>query len=202
MKSCTSRSRRAPRRLAACLLLLLPACLLPSPAAPTRYFEPALPARGLSARPSADGAALRLRFVRAASHLGAPIVWRSSDVELGAYDDLRWNALPAEFVEQELAQRLFVEQGMTRVSSGWDAPVLDVMLTAFEEQRVPGSHQARVALQLTLTGSDRRTLLLTTVEATAPIEGDDGAAIARAVGRALGEVADDAQRAVRGAIAP
>lgn len=193
-------------RLHRLALLLLPfalgACALTTKQDPVvpRYYSPFPEAAGVPTD-SQDaqrgaGLALRLQRVSAADTLSEALVSRVGPHEYDLAEDRLWTEPPAAYLERALAQRLFEREGVTRAVSGFDAPVLDVQLTAFEELRAQGAARVEVVLVL---ARDRDALLEVTLSADRPVDrgADDdarpsGDAVARALGLALSDVLDQA----------
>lgn len=206
-----SRSSRARVASGLGLAAVLGGCLA-GPDRP-RYVEPAsallgagagAPAAGASgAGASATGSpatgAVRLRAVEGAAALERRVLWRLSDVELGYAGEEQWTEAPAAYVGAALARELFEVRGLVRRADP-DAPVLDVVVRRFEEDRREGGHQVRVALTVTLTAADGRGLLERTVDRSRPVEGDEVEAMAQAMGRALDDAVRAAAEAVAGAL--
>lgn len=153
----------------------------------------ATPAPTTPAVPGADEQAapppLRLGRVSAGSHLGKKLVYRSSSVELGMYDDKRWTERPDEYVRRSVGSALFDTQRATQ-SLGADAPMLDLEILAFEEiAEKDKPHKGRVSVRYSLhdeqhvLGSD-----VVTVELDAASE--DTGQIVRAISRALAQVSE------------
>jgi uncharacterized lipoprotein YmbA len=101
------------------------------------------------------------------------IVWRTSSVEYGLYEQRRWRELPATYVERALTTA-FEDAPGVRLSDDSLAPALRVAVVSFDGVR----------------------LLDQTFTAERPIEDADPAAMARAMGRALDEVARQVSAAV------
>lgn len=115
------------------------------------YYSPepaSAKARRPAQAPEESGPTLRLGRVAGGSYLEDKIAYRSSEHEIGFYDEHRWTEEPAEYLERALARELFETRGLTRVVSG-RAPTLEVELVSFEEVMVP-RHLARVRLILVL----------------------------------------------------
>jgi cholesterol transport system auxiliary component len=120
------------------LCTLLGGCALTSKSDPwtTRYFSPEAATGGESPEADAGDSHPRLRLgrVSAGKHLRERIAFRSSEHELGYYDDRRWTEQPDVYLRRALAAALFERRGLGRVVSG-GAPTLEVELLAFEEVR-------------------------------------------------------------------
>jgi len=175
----------------------LAACFSPEPPLPVRYFEPRLPASAGDAAPA--GPVVRLRRVRAASHLKDRMVRRLSDLEYGFSELDRWAEPPVAYLQRALENELFQTEGLRRSDSSLAAS-LDVELLAFEEEA--GGDSVRAAVRVSLTGTDQLSLLDRTFEARRPLgEGEPGT-VAAALGDALGEVVHDLAAAVHAALLP
>ena len=164
----------------ACLASLVPG------ASPTlRFFSAAPPASSLSAQPERP-LRLRLRRVEAAAHLRERMVWRASEVEYGFYETRRWTELPGTWLEAALGRELFETRGLVR-DEGLAVPVLDVVLTHFEERTgAPPSVQSAIVVRL--FSPEGAALLERTFEASLPLEGSAPEEVAGALARSLQEV--------------
>jgi uncharacterized lipoprotein YmbA len=178
-------------------LLLAAGCVSPDKPSPIRYFA-------LDGRPEGEpsrvaaGLPLRLEHVRAPAYLEEKVLWRRSDVEVGFHEDRRWGEPPALLVEQALGRELFLRAGVARAADA--APTLAVSLRAFDEVLVP-KHEARVTLALVLRGADRKVLLESEVSEGESVPGDDPAALAKAMDRALAAAVRNASNAISAALA-
>lgn len=181
---------RARTVLAALAILTLAGCFLRRAEAP-RFYRPASVALDAAdddaAAPADAGIAVRLPTVRSAPFLRERMVWRSSAVEYGLYEQRRWFELPTRYVRRALATALQDTPGV-RLGDASAAARLDVEILAFDE--VLAQHHAHVVLAVTVrNGTETR--LARTFAAEAPITGDDGAAVAEAMGRALDAVVQE-----------
>jgi ABC-type uncharacterized transport system auxiliary subunit len=113
-----------------------------------RYFSPDLPAPATSTPGPRSAAELRLGRVTAGTHLGERLVYRTSDVELGFYDDRLWTEKPASYLRRALSRVFFEERGLQSSLSG-NGATLEVELVSFEEVLKP-KHVARVELSFSL----------------------------------------------------
>lgn len=188
--------------IARCFVLaaVLGGCALTSNAPPVdvRYFSPealhgaygAAPVRLTAA--DVEAPKLRLGRVRSASYLRSRIVYRTSGVELGTYDDRRWTEDPDVYVRRSLDRALFHERPLAEVLSG-DAPVLDVDVVAFEEDRRGAARSGRVELEYVLH-DDRNVLASGRIAVERPARSsamrDIVAAIAAALDEAAAKTAD------------
>lgn len=157
-------------------------------AEPPRFYRPASitldAADDDDAPPPATGVPVRIQSVRSTPFLRERMVWRASGVEYGLYEQRRWFELPTRYVRRALGTALGGTPGV-RLGDA-TAPVrLDVEILAFDE--VLTAHHAHVVLAVKLR-SGAETRLERTFAAEAPIAGDDGAAVAEAMGRALDAV--------------
>jgi len=159
--------------------------LVPGEPPTLRYFSAAPPVPSLSAQPERPPH-LRLRTVEAAAHLRERMVWRSSEVEYGFYETRRWTELPGAWLAAALGRELFEARGLVR-DEGLAAPVLDVVLTHFEE-RTGSPRSAQAALVARLFSPAGVALLERTFEAGVPLEGKAPEEVAQALSRALQEV--------------
>lgn len=145
-------------------------------------------ARPRAEAPRETGPGLRLGRVAAASHLEDKIVYRSSEHELGFYEEHRWSEEPAEFLERALARELFEARGLSRVVAG-RAPTLEVELIAFEEIQKP-KHVARVELIVVLH-DEQRVGLQETLRFEKPLPDDEAVGVlAEALSEAMKEAVD------------
>jgi cholesterol transport system auxiliary component len=154
MNSSQSRTSTTPTKLALCTLLA--GCALASKSDPwtTRYFSPEA-ATGSEAAPAASDSGnlqLRLGRINAGKHLRERIAFRSSEHELGYYEDRRWTEQPDVYLRRALAAALFERRGIRRVVSG-GSPTLEVELVAFEEIR---GQQPRARLRAVVLLHDQR----------------------------------------------
>lgn len=181
-------------RLTFALLALLSAapsgCALTSKAdaLSLRYFDP-LPSTEPRAEPAPRAFELRLGQVSSASNLDERIAYRVSSAEVGFYEDRRWTEPPEAYLRRALEKELFERRKLTRVITG-PAPVLDVELTAFEEQK--GADKVRVKLSFNLR-DERRSLLERSLDLEQPVAAAPGTDSA---GRAAQALVDTLSRAV------
>ena len=166
--------------------LLCGGCLFHN-APPPRYYAPPsaladdpVPVPPRSARP------LRLRHVYAAAYLTEQMVWRSSDVEYGLYEQRRWTDFPSSYLKRALVQALDRTGDVRRVQVG-AVPTLDVELLAFDEVLMP-AHEAAVAAVASLRAADQSAIFDRTFAVRRSIPDDTPAAVARAMGAALDDV--------------
>jgi len=180
-------------------LLLLAGCVFRDAAEP-RYFQPDSRAlAGSDAPPESAGTAVRLQSVSATPFLRERMVWRSSAVEYGLYEQRRWSEPPSGYVQRALESALRDTPGL-RLTDSFDAPTLRVELIAFDEVLAP-ARVARVALVVSLRGKDRTRLLDRTFTAERAIGGDAPPAVAAATGQALDAVVAEVAAAVASALA-
>lgn len=168
------------------LLLLLaalqPSCALTSKAEALspRYFNP-LPSAAQRSEPAPRPFELRLGQIASASNLDERIAYRVSSAEVGFYEDRRWTEPPEAYLRRALEDELFEQRKLTRIITG-PAPVLDVELTAFEEQKKAG--KVRVKLSFSLR-DERRSLLERSVELEQAFDQRAGKAEAERAAQAL-----------------
>jgi len=186
---------------AACLALALLAtgCVFRDPGAP-RFFRPESAALDSApeASPERSGIPLRLRPVQGAPLLRERIVWRSSPVEYGLYEQRRWSELPASFVERALESTLRRTPGI-QLSDGPGGATLRVEVMAFDEVLAP-AHVAAVSLAVSLEDRAQLRLFDRRFDAEEPIGGDEQAATATAMGKALDAVVAEVAVAVGDAL--
>lgn len=131
----------------------LPGCALLTKSSPIvpRYFEPETDLRSeqTSNVPAASGEKrLRLGRIEASPHLRERMVYRTSELEVGYYENRRWTERPEAYVRRALSRSLFERHGIVPVVSG-AASNLDAELVAFEE--IQGDeHRVRVGIVLSL----------------------------------------------------
>lgn len=157
---------------------------------PTRYYAPL---SGLASNddprvdPPPAAQPVRLRRVRAASYLTEQIVWRSSDVESGLYEQRRWTEFPSRYLERAMVTALNRTPGIRRVESDPHVPTLDVELLSFEEVLAP-AHEADVEVAAVLRAPNHEVVFDRVFSARRPISDPTGAGAARAIGAALDDV--------------
>ncbi len=170
-------------------------------AEPPRFYRPASVVLDAGdeddAPPPASGVPVRVQSVRSAPFLRERMVWRASGVEYGLYEQRRWFELPARYVRRALGTAIDDTPGV-RLGDARAPARLDVEILAFDE--VLAAHHAHVVLAVKLrNGTETR--LDRTFAAESPIAGDDGAAVAEAMGRALDEVVKEVAAATARALA-
>lgn len=144
--------------------------------------------------PGADGEktlapALRLGRVSAGAHLGKKVVYRSSSVELGMYDDKRWTERPDEYVRRAMSASLFDAQRATQ-SLGGSAPTLDLELLAFEEILQKDERpKGRVSLRYSLH-DEQRVLVSDIVTVEIDASSAETNQVVRAISQALSQVSE------------
>lgn len=181
-------SPRLLRRNGWALCALLAGCALTSKSDPwtTRYFSPeaATGSESAAAPGYAGTTRLRLGRVSAGRHLRERIAFRSSEHELGYYEDRRWTEQPDVYLRRALAAALFERRGLTRVVSG-GSPTLEVELVAFEEIR---GERPRARLRAVVTLHDQRSgELERTIGVERPVPQVDPEQQPEAVAEALAE---------------
>jgi ABC-type uncharacterized transport system auxiliary subunit len=158
-------------------------------------------AAGEDADPPATGRiAIRLREVRSEPFLRERIVWRSSEVEYGLYEQRRWIDLPAHYVERALRTRLRTTPGL-RLTDDPRAPALHVVVLAFDDVLAP-AHAASVVLAVTLTDREHGRLLERRFDGRVGIADGDPASMAKAMGQALDDAVAQAADALRLSVQP
>jgi ABC-type uncharacterized transport system auxiliary subunit len=193
--------------LAAGAIIALGGCLFHNAEGP-RFYRPASAAldeagdvgaaTAAEAAPT-EGAPVRLGSVRSAPFLRERIVWRSSPVEYGLYEQRRWFELPSRYVRRALAATLQATPGVL-LGDDPSGARLDVEVLAFDEVLSP-THEAHIALAATLrVGTEKR--LDRTFSSRVPIAADDGAANAESMGKALDETVKRVATATAAALAP
>jgi ABC-type uncharacterized transport system auxiliary subunit len=179
------------------VLVLAAGCLLRT-SEPPRFFRPESSAIDgpVEVDPGTSATAavpVRLRSVEAGPFLRERIVWRTSAVEYGQYEQRRWRELPAVYVERALSTALLATPGV-RLSDDLHASALRAEVVAFDEVLVP-AHVASVGIEVSLHDGARR-LLEHTFTADVPIVDDDPISMARAMGHALDDVSSQVARSV------
>ena len=186
--------RTALGALGVILLLGLSSCALTdkAPAVDARYYSPdrlapASPAQPPESKPDSNPTyKLRLRAVRASTHLKQRIVYRTSPTKLGFYEERRWTELPEDYLRRLLSESLFEARKVQRVIAG-PAATLEVEMTAFEEMRSPRRVGRVQIMFLVHDGNVVRFQETVTVERPIPGDGKDEDAHAEAAVKALGE---------------
>jgi ABC-type uncharacterized transport system auxiliary subunit len=150
--------------------------------------------------PDTGGAPVRLRPVQGTPFLRERIVWRTSDVEYGLYEQRRWSELPASYVQRALENALRRAPGVA-LTDDVRAPSLRVEVVAFDEVLAP-ARSASISLVVSLRDAKDRRLFdrLFTAEIRA---GDETtAATAVAMGKALDAVAAEVANTVATTLRP
>ena len=129
---------------------------------------------------------LRLPPVRGPAYVSDRIVWRRSSHEAGYYEDRRWLERPESVVERAVSHELY-EVHEVPLSTLGRAHRLELTLTAFEEVLQP--HETWISAQVVLTDATGAALLVRTVEAHHPVQGESGEAIAAAMNATVHELA-------------
>ncbi len=189
-------------RLAPVLLLLAAAgCVFRNADAP-RFYRPASATLDdtTAAPASDDGTPVRLRPVRGTPILRERIVWRSSTVEYGVYEQRQWLELPASYVERALATQLARTPGV-HLTDDPRADVLSVEVTAFDEVLAP-AYAAQVTVAVVLRDGSGRRRLDRAFTADEAAVGGGSDALPTAMGAALDRIVADVAQAVAAAVAP
>ncbi len=178
--------------------LLCAACISRAPAGQVRFFEP--PAGTTTdAEPALQPtSALHLLRVSAPAHLGRPMVWRRSEVELVFDEQNRWAAEPAAQLEEALRRALFV-RGPYVPREGRGAARLEVRLTEYEGHlgRRP---LARAALTATISTDERARSRRFSASTPLPRTGPE--ALAQGLGAALDDALAQLVAWLAGELAP
>ena len=187
------------RLLVAGVAVGLSACALFSHSDAPRFFDPEPAARERAAADPAGATTsvkvpVRLGPVQSSSFRRDRIVWRSSEVELGFYEQRRWTDLPSHYVERALARELYERRGISRTGAK-PAVTLLADVVAFDDVIAP-AREAYVAIFVSLVATDQRQLLVREFTARSPIADGDPASVARAMGVAL----DDCVRQIVSAV--
>lgn len=176
------------------------ALLTKSPPITPRYFEPEsqLPTdKNLAPSAPSEERRLRLGRVESGPHLRERMIYRTSEQEVGYYEDRRWTERPSAYVRRALSYSLFEQHGVTRVVSG-AAPTLDAELIAFEE--IQGSeHEVRVGIVVTLDDATGGAIEQTVMVEESVAEGDDendAARVVRAFSSALSRAVEQVSQVV------
>jgi uncharacterized lipoprotein YmbA len=143
---------------------------------------------------------VRLRAVDGAPFLGERVVWRSSALEYGFYEQRRWHELPASYVERALLAA-FRKSARVRVAEDMHVPSLRIVVSAFDDVLAP-KHVASVEATASLRDVHGELLLERPFAAEVAIGGDDPATMAMAMGGALDMVATQIADAVADAAPP
>ncbi len=156
-----------------------------------RYFTPERPAATPGPAVAASSLELRLGRVTAGACGSEAIMTRESPTEVAFHPENRWTERPEVYVRRALGRALFEARGLRSVARG-AAPVLEVELLEFEAVRGP-SPVARLRLAWVL-GDERVAWVQQTRTFERPLAGgkagDDGEALARALGEALHEAVE------------
>lgn len=146
--------------------------------------------------PSRHPCAIELGRVTSSTHLRERMVVRRSPNELTFEESRRWAERPVAYVRRAIDEALFETHGLRRAGGG-DVPVLDVDVTAFEELRTVAPAQARVVIRVHVEDDSGVLTEDTLTESTDVASNEDeGAAVAAAMGDALGAVTEDAAKRV------
>jgi ABC-type uncharacterized transport system auxiliary subunit len=194
----------SPRRIALLVsfaaAVATSACALLSKQDPMvpRYFSPESASGTVGDAPppakAPAGTLLRLGRVGGGSYLKERIVFRSSNEELGFYEDRRWTERPEIFLQRALERALYEQRGLRRALTG-ASPTLSADLIEFEEVR--GARpvgRLRIAFAL---HDERSVLLERTLTVERPIpdgglgEGGMVAALGEALRAAVEQIADE-----------
>ena len=168
--------------VAGCALLEKPEIVEPRLFAP-RIDTTSAPASASASTGSPSAPLLQIGDVTAASYLKVRMVYRSSRVELGTYDDRQWTERPDKYLERSLDHALF-GKGLAAQAVGGAAPTLDAELVAFEEVRSGMSRRGRVGIHFTLH-DDVRVLLDDTVTEEKPARSNRPEDVVDAISAAL-----------------
>lgn len=185
----------SPALLAA---LLGAACISRAPAGQVRFFEPPVGAPTDVEPAREPSSALHLVRVTAPAHLGRPMVWRRSEVELVFDEQNRWAAEPASQLEEALRRALFV-RGPYVPREGRGAARLEVRLTEYEGH-LGRSPLARVALTATISTDERARSRRFAASVPLPRAGPE--ALAQGLGAALDELLEQVRAWLAGELAP
>ena len=186
------------RRTSLLPLVLLGGCLMRN--AEPRFYRPGSAMLAAAAADEREarvgrGVPIRLRGVRAEPFLRERIVWRTSEVEYGLYEQRRWIDLPAHYVERALETRLRSTPGV-RLTDDVRAAAVHIDVLAFEEVLAP-THAAHVALAFGVEDPVRGRLLERTVDARVAIADARPASMAQAMGEALDDAVGQVAAALR-----
>lgn len=175
------------RTILCCALLALCGCLSQRSPSAVRWFLPQVPE--FEPEVAATSGIVLLQPVQASPHLGRPMVWRLSAVEI-LFDELaQWGAEPEALVEETLSEALFVSGPFRRAARGAAGTVaLTVELRAFEGV-LDGELVARaeVVVQARAEGTEETRRF----SASARMETRDAEALAEAMGEVLHALARD-----------
>ncbi|HEV7731686.1 MAG TPA: ABC-type transport auxiliary lipoprotein family protein [Candidatus Binatia bacterium] len=189
-------------RLASILLLITTSgCIFRNADAPRLYRPAAATLDDVTTPPASDsGTPIRLRPVHGTPILRERIVWRSSAVEYGVYEQRQWLELPASYVERALTTQLARTPGI-RLTDDPRADVLSVEVTAFDEVLAP-AYAAQIAVTVVLRDGSGRRLVDRGFTADQAAVGAGSDAFPIAMGAALDRLVADVAQAVAAAVAP
>jgi len=182
--------------------LVLAGCLTRDAGAP-RFYHPDAAMLDAPADAPPDGpprTSVRLRPVHEAGFLRERMVWRTSEVEYGRYEQRRWNELPAQYVERAMANSLQSSASLA-LTDDLAAASLGLDLLAFEEI-VGEPHVARVMVRASLRSAKGRTVMDRQFSVDEPITDDGGDGVARAMGKALDTITAQVTNEVAARLAP
>lgn len=169
-------------------------CLSKPSVIEVKTFVPAIPGES-AAESRSPGLRVRLDRMSSAAYLDEAIVWQQSPTEWGRYDDRQWLEKPSHVVQRALERELFERLGCVRVDGKADVTI-EVELAHFEEVLAP-QHEAHVAVIVTWGGPDG-TMRQATKSARIAVEGNEPAAMAQAMGKAIGQVTAEVGALVTG----
>jgi cholesterol transport system auxiliary component len=179
-----------PQTLVAVAACLLSGCAFFGKTEPldARFYSAERSVAPTQSSPVQSEAPLRLGSISGATHLRELIAYRESEREVGFYQGRRWTERPEAYLQRALAQVLFEQRGMQRVTSGM-APTLDVELTHFDEL-LGAPHRVKVQAHVVLR--DRRSARFEhTFGAEQEVRGGDFVEVAEALSVALGRCVDE-----------
>jgi uncharacterized lipoprotein YmbA len=188
---------RRPARWACLIAALAPlaGCALTSKAEPLQpvYYSPLGLLPPAEPLPQPARGAVFLDRVHAAEHLRDQLIYRSSPVAYRRRELHRWTEQPERYLRRALARALFERHGLTQ-SQQADAPRLHAELVAFEELAEEDRVRVEVVVELAVARETPLRLRFVQEKAVAGVADDEErpAAVAEALGVALGALADEA----------
>lgn len=164
-------------------LLASTSCLSQTPPETVRWFMPAVDSFELDA--GTDQRPMRLLPMASRSHLREAMVWRLSPVELFFDEQERWGARPADIVQGVFEDALFANGPFVR-SEARDAIALSIELHAFEGVY---AQDDMAVCEVFVVHDDGQLVRQKKFRVTSPLSSREPDELARALGKALGNLA-------------